>query len=390
MNKPHLSSSSRPYPAPGAPDSWPVPSARRARRPSLIGGILRWLTSLMRFVLATVLFSILMVLASYFVVDNYIRGEEVKAPNLAGMPLLDAMNLLGKDDLSIKLAKGEGVQQHESVPPGCIISQFPMPDSKIKRGTPIRVVVSDGMHQIPLPDLRGQSIIKAQSTLHNLGLNIGNISVISMPNTPGGTVLSTDPPGGSGVAPSGKVNILKSSSASQMAQTMPNLQGMKIEQAREALHQYSLFIAEERPVTYDGVQPGQVFRQDPAPGEPVTDTTRIIVSYAPAQDKTEAEPPPSTRADNDDTSPSELSDEDQPETRRAPPTSSAPAASTPASAKAEGMPSVNVDSLLNSSSPTAAPKTARFAKSTPAPVPAEKTPAASGQSDAGGADQNDN
>jgi serine/threonine-protein kinase len=267
-----------------------------------------------------------MVLVSYYIVGRFVHGTELKSPNLTGLTILDALKILQKDNLSLKLERD---QPHDSIPEGSIISQFPPPEGKIKKGTAIRVVVSLGTHLLQVPELRGESKIQARSELRNLGLNVDHIAVMPSTGTAGGIVLATDPPGGTGVPPGSAVNMVISSGKNQAAQIMPNLQGLTLEKARDELFKYSLFIAEERPSASDKGQPGQIFSQLPAAGEAVTETTHIIVSYVPAEAK-EASESPATKTDNYETTPTDLTDNaEKPAPAETPAPKAAPAANSP-------------------------------------------------------------
>lgn len=345
MDKPNSSFSTKSYPkyAPFPPDT---PQGRRGgpRRPSLIARFVGWLSHLFRFLLATALFFVLMVLASYWVVGKYIHGAEVKAPDLTNMTLLDAMKNIKKDNLSLKFDRD---QPHETIPMGSIIGQYPMAGDRIKKGTPIRVVVSDGSLLIPVPDLRGEAKIKARTTLRNLGLNVGNIAVIPSTGSSSGVVLATDPPGGSRVAPGAAVNIVVSGGQTQAVQTMPNLQGLTLEKARDELLRYSLFIAEERPSSDSG-QPGQVLTQKPAPGEPLTETTRIVVTYVPRSEEDSAAGAAAPKSDNYETSQSDLVERERPASPPAEASRPAGASANPGAASPSQLPAVKLDEALSS------------------------------------------
>ena len=266
----------------------PPSAARRPpyRRRGFAGAVLGWFSSLLRFVLATALFFVLMVLASYWVVARLIGGSELKAPDLTGKTLHETIRMLKKDNLSVQWERD---QPHDQLGEGKIISQFPTPGAVIKAGTPLRVVVSAGTAKVEVPELRGESKISASLALSKLGLSVGTITGIPSSGSAVGKVLGTDPPGKTGVPQGSKINLLISTGQIPTIQPMPKIQGLTIEQAREELARFGLMISEERKEPAAATAPDQVFKQFPAPGEPVTETTSILVSYAPPAE-TEAEP----------------------------------------------------------------------------------------------------
>lgn len=223
-----------------------------------------------------------MALGSYWLVDHWISGVELNAPNLTAHSLPDALQVLQVAGLTLSLDREE---PHVVVPEGDVISQFPAPGTRIKEGSTLRVVISSGPPLLMVPDLRGESKVAAESRLRNLGLVIGHVASVPTIDGRGGIVIATDPPGDSGVVQGASVNLLVSSGPIDVVKTMPNLHGLTINEARTLLARYGLMLAEERRLPASGVLAGQIHDQKPAPGVKVGGSTRISVSYNP-----EAEP----------------------------------------------------------------------------------------------------
>ena len=242
--------------------------------------ILGWLWGMTRFLILTMIFFALLVGASYWVVSRAIRGHELNAPNITGRSIAEAMATLQNDRISLLLDRHE---PHDWIPEGDIIRQFPQPGARIKSGTPIRVVVSKGAPRVTVPDLRGQSRIAAGIRLRNLGLDVGAVAEVPRSGQAGGTVMATDPPGGSGVIDGSRINLLISSGRPTAAaqRTMPDLYGLTPAEAREVLAQSGLIIAEERKSPAEGVLAGRIHTQSPPAGQSVSSGTPISVVFAP-------------------------------------------------------------------------------------------------------------
>jgi len=267
-----------PYPPEYYPEVRELPE--RPRRRGFFSAIFHWFSSLLRFILATALFFALMVGASYWVVDKIISGKVLVTPNVMGMPMWEAAKSLKTDKLSLAW---DGDRPNETVPKGDIVSQYPTPGMRIKAGSALRVVISKGSPLVSVPDLRGITRQRAEVTLHNLNLKIGTI--MGKPDEHPGLVVETDPPSGTGVIPGSTINLAVTIDRNQAALSMPNLTGMTLDQASKLLANYNLVITEDRRAASDKVAPGQIHFQRPAPGERVSETTRITVTYAPTEDE---------------------------------------------------------------------------------------------------------
>lgn len=248
------------------------------RRRGFFRGLFGWISGMLRFILATILFFALMTVGIYWLVSNIlIPPGELNTPDVRGKPFLEAAKELRNHNLSLKWERD---QPSESVPEGNIISQQPEPNKRIKKGSPIRVVVSGGLALAPMPDLRRVTQNRAQALLRKAGLEVGNRTLMPSTTDPVGTVLATDPPAGAGVPQGSKVNLLVTTGHTRLSVAMPNLKGMKLDQARDALTQAGLF-ATEAPTTEEGAAPGSVVSQSPAAGELVSDNTHIVIKYVP-------------------------------------------------------------------------------------------------------------
>lgn len=156
--------------------------------------------------LTTSLFFGLLVVASYFVIGYFIRGEEIGAPDLVARSVSEALVIAKRLNLSLELEREE---PSETLEAGEVLSQRPRPGARIKSRTPIRVVVSSGRRQITLPrDMIGRSRLEAGIELRNLGLEVGNVSFLPALGSEADAVLALDPPAGSGVPPGTGVHLL--------------------------------------------------------------------------------------------------------------------------------------------------------------------------------------
>jgi eukaryotic-like serine/threonine-protein kinase len=133
--------------------------------------------------------------------------ETVEVPDLYNRTVEEARRALEAADLSLGRQTRETSSQ---VPAGQVISQNPSAGSNADSGSSVDVTVSSGTNQVRVPDVVGYSVFDAAETLWNAGFGYTVETVQS--NQPAGTVLSTDPAGGTLLDPfSRSVTISQSS-----------------------------------------------------------------------------------------------------------------------------------------------------------------------------------
>jgi eukaryotic-like serine/threonine-protein kinase len=133
--------------------------------------------------------------------------ETVEVPDLSNRTVEEARRALEAADLSL------GRQTRESssrVPVGQVVSQNPSAGSNARSGSSVDITVSSGPNQLPVPDVVGYSVSDAVAAIWNAGFGYTVETIESTESA--GTVLSTDPAGGTLLDPySRSVTITQSS-----------------------------------------------------------------------------------------------------------------------------------------------------------------------------------
>jgi serine/threonine-protein kinase len=117
----------------------------------------------------------------------------VSVPNVVGESLPQAQQELGKLGL-----KNRVVSQASSQPGNQVLSQTPNPGQSAPPGSAVTLTVSNG--KVSVPNVVGQTVSDAKSSLANAGFNNVTTSTQSSNQTPG-TVLSQTPAGGAQADP---------------------------------------------------------------------------------------------------------------------------------------------------------------------------------------------
>lgn len=130
------------------------------------------------------------------------RGVEPSAlPSVVGQRQLDARRALASAGFKVKLTEDYSA----SVPAGSVISQDPA-SGQAERGSTVAIVVSKGVQQVLVPDVRRLTTEAATEKLQALGLAVTD-APSPTPASVAGTVVSTDPVAGRRVDAGSRVTI---------------------------------------------------------------------------------------------------------------------------------------------------------------------------------------
>lgn len=183
----------------------------RPRPRSAEGGFFSFVFGLIglvvRMTIIIVLVAAIGAMIGYQAVRVYVRTPEVVVPNVRGMKLADAFEVLGQKKLGLLK---ERVEPNTLVAPGEIIEQKPPPGSKAKEGATVRVVVSSGRANYLVPDVVGETRDNAINKIRGAGLDVGDITYLESETVPRDCVISQNPEPNKGLDQPQKVNLLLS------------------------------------------------------------------------------------------------------------------------------------------------------------------------------------
>lgn len=104
------------------------------------------------------------------------HGEALQVPNLVGLSLNDASNLLGNEELHYQII--DSVFQPDKKP-GIVVEQQPTPGSFVKSYRDVYITINARTPPgIPIPDVRDLSLRPAQALLENMGLHVVNVEYV--------------------------------------------------------------------------------------------------------------------------------------------------------------------------------------------------------------------
>ncbi|WP_127068452.1 Stk1 family PASTA domain-containing Ser/Thr kinase [Veillonella sp. 3891] len=242
-------------------------------------GILAKLGSLpQKYVIGGAVFAFLLAfLWAFLNFGNFWSNSTVDVPNVVGKQLSVATRLLEERHLRVSSSE----VTNSDVPAGQVISQSPEPGESVKEQRMVHLVVSKGAGNITIPDLQGMSFDQAREKLKALGLSIGKISYESDSSKDDGVVISQGLQAGGKASKGATVDITINQTKSTTVE-IPNVVGMTIKEAKEALGNLGLSISK---ISGSNEDSAVVTAISPAPGSSVKRDESITLVGQPKDGK---------------------------------------------------------------------------------------------------------
>jgi serine/threonine-protein kinase len=181
--------------APGRREPLP-PQARRMERPIDDEDEERGGTS--PTVWAAGLIALLILLAVGFLVFRLLSAPatpaaaQVTVPNFVGKDLAAAQALATQTGITVNPT----VAQASGAVVNSVVSQDPLPGTKIDRGGTVNVTVAAGAETVAVPELRGKTEVEAVTLLVGAGLQPGTKTEVFDPVVPAGQIIRQSPVAG--------------------------------------------------------------------------------------------------------------------------------------------------------------------------------------------------
>lgn len=245
----------------------PTPPKKKWVKPTI------WITS-------TLVFLGIMI-GVVFYVKSLLSVGEVVLPDLVKLTEEEAVQKL--TELHITVEDPIIREPKEGFEPGVVFRQSKTPGTTVKEGSSIKLYVSEGEPNKPLPNLVGLEFNEAVKQLIALGFDTGRISqeVVFDDQVEAGHVVSMSPSAGAAVDPK-KDSIELKVSKGQESFGMPNLIGSTKDEALALIEQSGLKLAKDGIIEEPSFSPqGQVIKQWPyEPNDQVNkgDEVKIYIS----------------------------------------------------------------------------------------------------------------
>lgn len=216
----------------------------------------------------------LLIVALVVFLYNFITGidksEKIVLPDFYGKTIEQAKKMVVNSRLSFEI---EGEQESTDVKAGAILSQNPGAGKSVKEDAVIKVIVSKGEGDFPMPDLVNKEDVEAKDILNSKNMNF---SVVPEPSEtiPENYVVRQTPSAGTYVDKATTVTIYVSTGKETTTVEVPNLLGYSEEEAKLALLEagltYGNIVREE-----SSKKKGTVISQSIRPGYEIKEKSSI-------------------------------------------------------------------------------------------------------------------
>lgn len=216
----------------------------------------------------------------------FFGGKDVAVPGLTGSPVVDAVSLTEKMGLLVRIDKVDSIQ-----PAGVVVSQWPEPGARVKKGKIVILKVSKGGDRQPLPDVRGLEYGQGVTRLQESGFDVGDVVRIHSESRPAGVIVAQSPASPVMVPPGRRVDLLVSLGPPRTGGrvVVPDVLERTEQIARQIIVQSGLKVGTVR-YEYTYMTPaGMVMNMEPKPGK--TLPPDAAVNLVVATGKKPEEPP---------------------------------------------------------------------------------------------------
>jgi eukaryotic-like serine/threonine-protein kinase len=181
--------------------------------------------SFVRFALLALVLVVVAMLSALTAMRFAIHGQEVAVPALVGLSPAEAERAVAGLGLQMEI---ERKYYSAQVPEGKIMSQLPLPGTKVRRGWQLRVAQSLGAMRIAIPDVAGQSERAAELNIRRRGLEVASTAQMQMPGQPADQVLAQSPPANASQVAAPKISLLVAGAVDPPAYVMPSFVGQPL------------------------------------------------------------------------------------------------------------------------------------------------------------------
>jgi beta-lactam-binding protein with PASTA domain len=192
-----------------------------------------------------------------------------QVPTILGLPIESAKEILTDQNLRMVITEEDTSQTAKK---GDIIQQTPLPNSELKGGEAVYVVISSGIQQVIIPEVVGKPLAEAIELLEAEGLEISELSKTGE-GTPG-TVTKITPNEGTEAGSGTGISVVVAPSGLPV----PDLVGMDKSKAISTLEELGLKLGKLRWSYVEHKRANRVLDQAPPAGTLVTPESEVILT----------------------------------------------------------------------------------------------------------------
>jgi len=181
--------------------------------------------SVIRFALLALVLIIVAMLSALTAMQFAIHGQEVAVPPLVGLSPVEAERKAAGLGLQISI---ERQYYSPQIAEGKIMSQLPLPGTRVRRGWQVRVAQSLGPTRVTIPDVTGESEHAAELNIRRRALDLTSMAQVQAPDIPPDQVLAQSPTANATQVAAPKISLLVTVAAEPQAFVMPSFVGQAL------------------------------------------------------------------------------------------------------------------------------------------------------------------
>lgn len=243
--------------APGGTDAPPEtgpPVGARGGRPRVL---VSWIGVV---ALAFAAFATGLLLFDHLIMPQFTHGTSgVRVPDLTNLTEAQAEHALSAQGLRLVRS---GERFDPSTPRGEVITQDPTPETAVRSGARVLVVMSLGEEFSTVPVLEGETVRSAELQLARADLTVGGVTRAPSDAIGGGLVAGTDPAPGAALPHAAPVSLLISAGTGADAWVMSSVLGRDLASAKRQLEAFGFKVSTPEA----GRESGPVIFQNPPVG----------------------------------------------------------------------------------------------------------------------------
>src|SRR5271167_3359302 len=240
--------------------------------------------SLFRFAMMALLLVVVALVSALTAMRFAIHGQVVEVPAVVGLTPSDAERAVAGLGLQLEVERQYySPQVHE----GRIMTQLPLPGTKVRRGWQVRVAQSLGPQRVVIPDVTKQSERAAEWNIRRRGLDLASTAEMQLPGTPVDQVLAQSPPANASQVAAPRTSLLVTVAADPPAYVMANFVGQPLGTASRTLQDAGFklgTVSMAPPPQENGEIPGVPPAVPTVPPEP-SPASVIVTQWPPAGQK---------------------------------------------------------------------------------------------------------
>lgn len=213
----------------------------------------------------------LLLILNYLVLPFYVSSAEISVPNVIGLEQQEAMNKL--EDAGLNPMSGDTVFDAKTKK-GLVLRQRPFPNTVVKSGRRVYLIISGGKPLIQMPMLVGRTIAEAKFILERNSLLLGEITFVPA-DAAKGVVIKQSVISPLQVERGTKIALSVSSGIEEGTIEAPTLVGMTEKAAIQMVQSMNLQIGKKNYQISPGILPGTIMEQYPLPGQKVNPGSKI-------------------------------------------------------------------------------------------------------------------